>query len=54
MSKHLLPEAEGKQRILIDSNLLVLYIVGSVNIKRVAQFKRTAKYIPATIPCSPT
>lgn len=30
--------------MLVDSNLLVLYIVGTVNTGRIAGFKRTAKY----------
>jgi len=30
--------------ILIDSNLLVLLIVGAVNRERIARFKRTSKY----------
>ncbi len=47
MRSRLLPEAEGRQRLLVDSNVLVLYVVGSVNIARISQFKRTAKYIPA-------
>ena len=47
MRSRLLPEAEGHSRLLVDSNLLVLYVVGSVNIARVSQFKRTCKYIPA-------
>lgn len=47
MRSRLLPEAEGHSRLLVDSNLLVLYVIGSVNIARVAQFKRTSKYIPA-------
>jgi rRNA-processing protein FCF1 len=42
-----LPEAEGKRSLLVDSNLLVLYVVGSVNIARIMQFKRTTKYKPA-------
>jgi rRNA-processing protein FCF1 len=46
MQRRLLPEAEGQRRLLVDSNLLVLYIVGSVNIKRITGFKRTAKYLP--------
>ena len=33
--------------ILVDTNLLVLLIVGSVNRERVSQFKRTADYSPA-------
>lgn len=44
MARQVFPEAEGQRRLLVDSNLLVLYVVGSVNIKRVPQFKRTAKY----------
>ncbi len=47
MRRRLLLEAEGQRRLLVDSNLLVLYIVGSVNIKRITGFKRTAKYLPA-------
>ncbi len=33
--------------ILVDTNLLVLLIVGSVNRERVSQFKRTSDYSPA-------
>jgi hypothetical protein len=47
IKRTLLPESEGQRRLLIDSNLLVLYIVGSVNIKRITSFKRTNKYLPA-------
>jgi hypothetical protein len=47
IKRTLLPEAEGRRRLLIDSILLVLYIVGSVNIKRITSFKRTEKYLPA-------
>jgi len=46
MRSRLLPEAEGRSRLLVDSNLLVLYVVGSVNMGRISQFKRTSKYIP--------
>ena len=31
-------------RLLVDANLLVLYIVGTVNPKRIDTFKRTSKY----------
>ncbi|HEX3683927.1 MAG TPA: PIN domain-containing protein [Bryobacteraceae bacterium] len=44
MKSALLPEAAGKRNVLVDSNLLVLLIVGSVNPRRIAQFKRTSKY----------
>ena len=33
--------------VLIDTNLLVLLVVGSVNRDRIAQFKRTTDYKPA-------
>jgi len=33
--------------LLIDTNLLVLFIVGSVNINRIESFKRTQKYSKA-------
>jgi hypothetical protein len=32
--------------ILIDANLFVLFIVGSVNRRRITKFKRTSKYTP--------
>lgn len=44
MARQYLPEAEGQRRLLVDSNLLVLYVVGNVNPHRVARFKRTEKY----------
>lgn len=31
-------------RLLVDTNLLVLYVVGSVNRNRIEGFKRTSKY----------
>jgi hypothetical protein len=34
----------GNGGLLIDTNLLVLFIVGSVNLNRVENFKRTRKY----------
>lgn len=37
-------EFSEQNGLLIDTNLLVLYIVGSVNINRVESFKRTRKY----------
>jgi len=42
-----LPESAGCRNLLVDSNLLVLYVVGAVNRRRIAQFKRTEKYNPA-------
>jgi hypothetical protein len=30
--------------LLIDTNLLVLFVVGSVNANRIGNFKRTRKY----------
>ena len=33
--------------VLIDTNLLVLLVVGSVNRDRIPRFKRTSKYTPA-------
>ncbi|MBA3974883.1 MAG: hypothetical protein C0504_11780 [Candidatus Solibacter sp.] len=33
--------------ILVDSNLLVLLVVGSVNRKRIGQFKRTSSFVEA-------
>jgi predicted nucleic acid-binding protein len=45
--RELLPEAEGQKRLLIDTNLLVLYVVGTVNANRVSQFKRTQAYTVA-------
>jgi hypothetical protein len=32
--------------LLIDTNLLVLFVVGSVNPNRIETFKRTSKYSP--------
>ncbi len=43
MARQFLPEAEGQGRLLVDSNLLVLYVVGRVNLDRIARFKRTEK-----------
>ncbi len=45
--RELLPEAEGQTRLLIDTNLLVLYVVGTINANRVSQFKRTQAYTAA-------
>jgi hypothetical protein len=39
-----LTEAESKRNLLVDSNLLVLFIVGSVRLSRITHFKRTSKY----------
>lgn len=36
--------APSRTGLLIDSNLLVLYVVGSVNPARIKLFKRTSKY----------
>ncbi len=36
--------APSRPGLLVDSNLLVLYVVGSVNPARISQFKRTRKY----------
>ena len=33
--------------ILVDTNLLVLFVVGAVNRRRIPQFKRTSRYTPA-------
>ena len=33
-------------RLLIDANLLVLFVVGTVNRNRIGTFKRTSKYTP--------
>jgi hypothetical protein len=32
------------QGVLVDTNLLALYLVGSVNIERIATFKRTSSF----------
>ena len=32
--------------IVIDTNILLLYLVGSVNHQRITKFKRTAQFIP--------
>ncbi len=38
----------GRQaRLLVDTNLLVLFVVGSVNPNRIEQFKRTRQYTGA-------
>lgn len=34
----------SRRELLVDSNLLVLYVVGNVNPARIAQFKRTSRY----------
>ena len=34
------------KRILIDTNILLLYLVGRVNRERITRFKRTAQFIP--------
>lgn len=41
-----IPEAAGKRNVLVDSNLLVLRVVGRVDRIRIASFKRTSKYTP--------
>ena len=33
--------------LLVDANLLVLFVIGTVNRNRIATFKRTSKYSPA-------
>ena len=35
---------QGISGLLIDTNLLILFIVGSVNRNRIQEFKRTSKY----------
>jgi hypothetical protein len=37
-------ELTSRTGLLIDTNLLVLFIVGSVNINRIETFKRTSQY----------
>jgi predicted nucleic acid-binding protein len=37
-------DANRSEGLLIDTNLLVLFVVGSVNRGRIERFKRTAKY----------
>lgn len=37
----------AKSGLLVDTNLLVLFVVGSVNRKRIQSFKRTSKYTTA-------
>jgi hypothetical protein len=39
-----LPGLAGSAELLIDTNLLVLFVVGSVNRARIEQFKRTRQY----------
>ncbi|KOP25713.1 hypothetical protein AMR41_13430 [Hapalosiphon sp. MRB220] len=34
------------KRILIDTNILLLWFVGTVNKKRISQFNRTEKFLP--------
>ena len=36
-----------RKGILIDTNLLLLFVVGSCNVKHIGTFKRTKKFIPA-------
>jgi len=38
------PELSGRSGLLIDTNLLVLYAVGTVNPRRIENFKRTSQY----------
>jgi hypothetical protein len=40
----ILGDLDTRAGLLIDSNLLVLWIVGSVNPQRMSQFKRTSQY----------
>jgi len=35
-----------KKGIIIDTNILLLYLVGRVNRDRIARFKRTATFLP--------
>jgi len=37
-------ESYRKKGILVDTNILLLYFVGSVNPKRISQFKRTNQF----------
>jgi hypothetical protein len=37
-------DASSRRGLLIDTNLLVLFVVGSVNRSRIEGFKRTSKY----------
>lgn len=32
--------------ILIDTNIFLLYLIGSVNRKRISRFKRTIQFVP--------
>ena len=38
------PGSSGSSGLLIDTNLLVLYTVGTVNQSRIENFKRTSQY----------
>jgi len=40
-------DSGGSARLLVDTNLLVLLVVGSVNRNRIEQFKRTRQYTGA-------
>jgi len=40
----LLSDVDPRAGLLIDTNLLVLFVVGSVNPERISSFKRTGKY----------
>ena len=37
-------DAETRAGLLVDTNLLVLYVVGGVNRNRIDTFKRTTRY----------
>lgn len=38
------PGSSGREGLLVDTNLLILFIIGSVNPKRIQSFKRTTAY----------
>ena len=37
-------DLDGRAGLLIDTNLLVLFVVGTVNLHRIRNFKRTSQY----------
>lgn len=41
------PHLSGAAGLLVDTNILVLYTVGTVNRSRITNFKRTSNYTPS-------
>lgn len=44
MKRRTLELRRSKKRLLIDTNILLLYVVGSLGLERIARHKRTAKF----------